>query len=174
MDTYAGTIAGFAFNKTIEGWHQCNGGKLALSPQNLAIFQLIKYNYGGTGLHDFALPNVPKDKYGISYQICINGSFPGMKNSPQPVNFQHLPIPPRIDSYTGQVECFSFNFNMRGWKHCDGSLLHIKDNPALFSLLENNFGGDGIDTFALPNIPKTKEGLTYFICVEGEYPQFTT
>jgi microcystin-dependent protein len=53
----------------------------------------------------------------------------------------------------------------------DGRILDISGHTAIFSLLSNNFGGDGITTFALPDLrPFTPKGLQYSICVEGIYP----
>ncbi|MCF7567467.1 tail fiber protein [Sabulilitoribacter arenilitoris] len=47
---------------------------------------------------------------------------------------------------------FAGNFAPRGWAFCDGQLLPISQNPALFSLLGTNYGGDGRTTFALPDL----------------------
>jgi microcystin-dependent protein len=56
------------------------------------------------------------------------------------------------DAFVGEVRMFSGNFAPRGWAFCDGSLLPISQNTALFSLLGTNYGGDGRSTFALPNL----------------------
>ncbi len=47
---------------------------------------------------------------------------------------------------------FSFKFAPQGWRLCDGSLLLVKEHQALFSLLDNKFGGDGKTNFALPDL----------------------
>jgi microcystin-dependent protein len=47
---------------------------------------------------------------------------------------------------------FGFNFNPRNWAKCDGQLLSISQNTALFSLLGTIYGGDGQTTFALPDL----------------------
>jgi microcystin-dependent protein len=52
----------------------------------------------------------------------------------------------------GQIQAFGFNFAPRGWAACDGQLLPINQNQALFSLLGTIYGGDGITTFALPDL----------------------
>lgn len=54
--------------------------------------------------------------------------------------------------YLGQIQPFGFNFAPRGWATCDGQLLPISSNTALFSLLGTTFGGDGRTTFALPDL----------------------
>lgn len=54
--------------------------------------------------------------------------------------------------FIGQIQMFGFNFPPRGWAHCDGQLLSISSNSALFSLLGTTFGGDGRTTFGLPGL----------------------
>lgn len=54
--------------------------------------------------------------------------------------------------FLGEIRIFSFDFCPRGWAACDGQLLPINQNQALFSLLGNQYGGDGLITFALPNL----------------------
>lgn len=70
----------------------------------------------------------------------------------------------------GQVLYVAFNFAPRGWEPCNGQLLTISDNYALFNLLGTTYGGDGQTTFALPNIQSrvligagtsTADGMTY-------------
>ena len=53
--------------------------------------------------------------------------------------------------YVGQIQIFAFPFVPPGWARCDGSLLQISENEALFSLLGTTFGGDGVKTFGLPD-----------------------
>jgi len=57
-----------------------------------------------------------------------------------------------VDPYIGTVRYFGFNFPPRGWASCDGQLLAISQNDALFSLLGTTYGGDGRTTFALPDM----------------------
>ena len=53
--------------------------------------------------------------------------------------------------YLGEVKIVSFNFPPRGWSQCDGQLLAINQNQALFSLLGTQYGGNGQTTFGLPD-----------------------
>jgi microcystin-dependent protein len=53
--------------------------------------------------------------------------------------------------FVAQVSMFGFNFAPTGWALCQGQLLSISQNTALFSLLGTNFGGDGKSTFGLPD-----------------------
>ncbi|MVM37044.1 phage tail protein [Spirosoma sp. HMF3257] len=57
-----------------------------------------------------------------------------------------------MEPYIGQVQLFSFNFPPKDWAFCDGRLLSIVQNQALFSLIGTTYGGDGITTFALPTL----------------------
>jgi microcystin-dependent protein len=53
--------------------------------------------------------------------------------------------------FLAEVRVFGFNFPPQGWASCDGQILPINQNQALFSLLGTTYGGDGVQTFALPN-----------------------
>lgn len=55
------------------------------------------------------------------------------------------------EPYIAQIKIFAGNFAPAGWMFCDGSLLPISENEALFSLLGTTYGGDGQSTFALPD-----------------------
>jgi microcystin-dependent protein len=56
------------------------------------------------------------------------------------------------EPYIGQIILFGGNFAPLGWAYCDGSVLSIADNSALFSLIGTTYGGDGIQTFGLPDL----------------------
>ncbi len=56
------------------------------------------------------------------------------------------------DPFTGEIRMFGFNFPPRGWATCDGQLLPISQNTALFSLLGTFYGGNGSTTFSLPDL----------------------
>lgn len=56
------------------------------------------------------------------------------------------------DAYIGEIRIFAGNFAPRGWALCNGQLLPISQNTALFSILGVQYGGDGKNTFALPNL----------------------
>src|SRR5438552_234549 len=57
-----------------------------------------------------------------------------------------------MDPILGSIALFGFGFVPRGWAACDGSVLSIGQNSALFSLLGTTYGGDGVSTFALPDL----------------------
>ena len=56
------------------------------------------------------------------------------------------------EPFVGEIRMFGFNFAPQGWALCNGQLLPISQNQALFSLLGTTYGGDGTTTFALPNL----------------------
>jgi microcystin-dependent protein len=55
------------------------------------------------------------------------------------------------EPFLGEIRLIAFTFAPKGWAMCNGQLLPINQNQALFSLLGTSFGGDGRTTFALPN-----------------------
>lgn len=57
-----------------------------------------------------------------------------------------------IDPFIGEICAVSFDFAPVGWALCDGSLLPIAQNAALFSLIGTTYGGDGVQNFALPDL----------------------
>ncbi len=70
-----------------------------------------------------------------------------------------LGVPKRSDSsttgiepYLGQIMLVSWNFPPKGWAFCNGQILPISQNQALFSILGTTYGGEGIQSFALPNL----------------------
>ena len=73
----------------------------------------------------------------LNYCIAMQGIFPARSDA--------LP-------YLSQIQLFPFNFAPKGWALCDGQLLAISQNTALFSLLGTNYGGNGTSNFALPNL----------------------
>ena len=56
------------------------------------------------------------------------------------------------DPFVAEIRIFPFNFAPKGWAFCDGQLLPISQNTALFSLLGTVYGGNGKSNFALPNL----------------------
>lgn len=71
------------------------------------------------------------------------------------------------DQFVAEIRIFPFNFPPTGWAFCDGQLMPISQNTALFSLLGTVYGGDGKSTFALPDMqgnapmqPGQGQGLT--------------
>jgi microcystin-dependent protein len=57
-----------------------------------------------------------------------------------------------MDPFVAEIRIFPFNFPPKGWAFCDGQILPLSQNTALFSLLGTTYGGDGKSNFALPNL----------------------
>lgn len=80
-----------------------------------------------------------------------------------------------MEPMIGEIRIFAGNFAPRGWSFCDGQLLSVAQNSALFSILGTTYGGDGRTTFALPDLrgraaigPGTGPGLsTYNLGARG-------
>jgi len=56
------------------------------------------------------------------------------------------------EPFLGEIDLVAFNFAPVGWAQCDGQLLSIAQNTALFALIGTTYGGDGVQTFALPDL----------------------
>ena len=56
------------------------------------------------------------------------------------------------DPFVAEIRIFGFNFAPKGWAFCNGQLLPLSQNTALFSLLGTTYGGNGVSNFALPNL----------------------
>lgn len=73
--------------------------------------------------------------------------------------------------FIGEIRFFGGNFAPRDWAFCEGQLLSINDNPALFSILGTNYGGDGRTTFGLPDLRSHRPAdVNYIIALQGFYP----
>lgn len=78
-----------------------------------------------------------------------------------------------MEYLVGSIVLFPYNFTPSGFYLCNGQLLAVEQEPTLYSLLGTQFGGDGINTFALPNLQGAEPlpGIRFFICAVGVYPQ---
>ena len=56
------------------------------------------------------------------------------------------------DNFLGEIRVFSFDWPPKGWALCNGATMQIQQNAALYALLQTQFGGDGVKTFALPDL----------------------
>jgi microcystin-dependent protein len=79
------------------------------------------------------------------------------------------------EPFLGEIRMFGGDFAPRGWARCHGQLLPISEHAPLFSLIGTTYGGDGIDTFALPdlredNTPAGGLPITFIIALAGVYP----
>ncbi|MCW2118610.1 phage tail protein [Flavobacterium sp. 7A] len=68
------------------------------------------------------------------------------------ISFSSTKAVAQSEPFIGQISMFAGNFAPRGWAFCDGQLLAISQNTALFSILGTTYGGDGRTTFGLPDL----------------------
>jgi microcystin-dependent protein len=88
-------------------------------------------------------PRVGVAGLGLNYLICLNGLYPSSGGNGG--------FPPS-DAVVGEVVAYAGATAPVGWGVCDGSLMGINDNEALFSLIGTTYGGDGQTNFALPDL----------------------
>lgn len=74
----------------------------------------------------------------LNYCIAVQGVFPSRADASLP--------------FVSEIDLFPFNFPPKGWAQCDGQLMAIAQNTALFSLLGTFYGGNGTSTFAIPDM----------------------
>ena len=178
--SFLGQVSAFAFDFAPPGWAPCSGQLLPIN-QNTALFSIIGTYYGGNGTTNFALPNltgrVPIGTGALSNppsQVAIAGSQALQPISSiqwggaavGPVETLGLgyyvaftgtdPVPSSATASTnnvGQITLFAGSFTPSGWFPCAGqSELINTATDALFGLFGNNYGGDGISNFTLPNL----------------------
>lgn len=95
--------------------------------------QLISFTAPADQVVDLMQPSL-----GLNYVIALQGIFPSRNLG--------------NDDYLASVDLFAGNFAPRGYAFCDGQLLPIAQNSALFALLGTTYGGDGRTTFGLPDL----------------------
>jgi microcystin-dependent protein len=85
------------------------------------------------------------------------------------------------DPFVAEIRIFPFNFAPKGWAFCNGQILPISQNTALFSLLGTTYGGDGKSTFALPDLegsaplhPGQGQGLSLYDLGQTGGTEFVT
>ncbi|MEO2207774.1 InlB B-repeat-containing protein [Paenibacillus pabuli] len=75
------------------------------------------------------------------------------------------------EPYLGEIRLFPYNATPTGWMPAKGQTMSVTQNSDLFSLLGRKFGGDGVKTFALPNLSgAAPDGMGYYIAITGIFP----
>lgn len=76
-----------------------------------------------------------------------------------------------MEELLGTIKLFGGNFVPQGYLECNGQLLPISRNEALYTLLGDSYGGSAqTNSFGLPKLTPPNESMRYIICVEGLYP----
>jgi microcystin-dependent protein len=145
-----------AFSLNTRGILECAGQSLSTA-QYRPLETLMGTRFGGDG-NNFNLPDLrSKAPAKCSYMMAVGGTFPG----------------PRIEGlFVGELLLLPYELDFpESLRLCNGDLLQIEQNRALFSLLGNRFGGDGKQTFALPDLRAAAPSkFNYYISVRGTLP----
>lgn len=75
-----------------------------------------------------------------------------------------------MEYFLGQIVIFPYGFEPRGFVKCDGRILPLNQNEALFALLGTKFGGNGRTDFVVPKMEDPCEGVSYYMCIQGLFP----
>ncbi len=158
-----GMIKMLAGTRPQGGWVNCDGQELSIASHQ-ALFDTIGAKYGGDGTTTFALPKLNSTSLspnGKAQKFVIATKTIGDDSDREP--------------YYGQVVLFGGDTPPSGWVFCDGAEQSIDGNSALFSLIGTSYGGNGRQTFALPNLnaDAVNEGTVapkLIISTEGLYP----
>jgi microcystin-dependent protein len=165
-----GAIGLFACNFAPAGWMVADGSLLPIS-QNVPLFEAIGKTFGGDGASSFALPDLRNRAVvgagqnmwidvtlgetldpsanggigglGLNYIVSVSGAFPPSQGDGG--------FPDGI-SVLGEVIANAGGAIPAGWLPTNGQLLAIADYEALFQLVGTTYGGDGEESFALPNL----------------------
>src|SRR5215208_4854821 len=173
-DVYLGEIRMVAFNYAPDGWTSCDGRELAIS-DNTPLFELLGTTYGGDGEGTFGVPDL-RGRVPLGIGLGDDGShyFPlgergGSATALQDAQGSQSPFvalnfilslygtPPsqplsQGDPLLGEVRMTAGAGVPPGWAPCEGQVLPLSQNTALFSVLGTTYGGDGKSTFALPDL----------------------
>lgn len=140
---FVGEIVLYAFPFAPQGWAACAGQLLPIS-ENVALFELIKTEFGGDGVNDFALPDYRSvAPTGLQYCIALQGLYPTPNGESRPAG-------------VGELALLPYSFAPNTWLDCTGQLLPTSEYVALFQAIGTTFGGDGERTFGLPNLSTTQ------------------
>jgi len=77
-----------------------------------------------------------------------------------------------LETFLGAIALFPYDYAPANWAACDGALLSVPQNTPLFALLGTRFGGDGQNTFALPDLrgKAPTPDVAYYIALQGLWP----
>ena len=180
MEQYLGTIGIFAHDSLPRGWEPCNGKKISLR-DHLALFSLIGRTLSADYRNEhFTLPDLgpwamPWDVAdGPSLTVAIaarDAVFPHRLDT----TFVTRALSWKVEAVLGEIRFYPGPRLPQGWLYCEGRHLEIQRYPDLFAVIGTRFGGDGVRTFALPDLrgrgPAPKQAaLDCIICVEGKHP----
>lgn len=141
-------------------------GLLLQCSQYPSLFHILGTQFGGDGTTTFGIPDL------CSAPPLLPKAQGGAPPLPPSIySIANVSANSPVQSILGAVKLFPSAAAPKNWSLCDGQLLAIGDNTALFSLIQLNYGGNANTTFGLPDFSKlSPPGLEYFICTTGVYP----
>ena len=120
----------------------------ALTQQVTALEQQLTSHAADDDAHHMPVAAAETPWLGLNWCIATTGTYPSRS--------LELPGEPgtelSVDPLLGSVSLFAGNYAPRGWALCHGQLINIASNDALFSVIGTFYGGDGRNTFALPDL----------------------
>ncbi len=163
-DAYSGEIRLIGFDFAPEGWAFCDGSTLAIR-DHPDLFKNLGTTYGGDGKTTFALPDYranavigPSAKFPPGKPGEIARGWQGNSDAPSCLALHYIIAIAggnsmrSDDPYVGEIRSFAGDFIPSGWIDCDGSIVNISRFSMAFAILENRFGGDRVQTFAVPDL----------------------
>ena len=165
-----GAIGIFAANFAPAGWLVADGSSFSI-PQNVALYETIGTQFGGENALFFKLPNLTGRHIvgagagpGLA-PVAVGEVIDGPSGTVSGLGMNYLinvagtaPPPggnggfPASAAMLGEVIAFAGSAAPAGWALCDGSLLPVGENQPLFDLIGTTYGGDGRESFALPDL----------------------
>lgn len=176
QDPILGEVRLVGFNFAHRGWADCQGQLLPINRYS-SLFAVIGTTYGGDGETTFALPDLrgrtaahPRrgadgarialgqasggaevrraDRPGLAIQPYLGLRYVIALQGLKPSRLQ----PGDADATPGEIRLFTGKKAPAGWMFCDGQVLEVSKNRGLFSVLGSAYGGDGKQTFAVPDL----------------------
>lgn len=118
----------------VNTWASSNTNPYGLHPDGHMNTQAL-------GISGAGQPHANMQPYNVvNYCLAVQGIYPSREGATY------------VDQYIGEIRLFAGNYAPGGWSFCNGQLLPIAQNQALFAILGTMYGGDGRTTFALPNL----------------------
>jgi microcystin-dependent protein len=133
------------------GWVPADGRMLGAT-QAAALYNVIGTSFCGNG-QTFAVPTLTAPP-GLSWDICVSGM--GWHTAPA--------------CTVGELTPFAATTPPSDYLPANGRPAGFNSYPALGALLGTDFGGNGISTFGVPNVPGPATGVSYGICANGNWP----
>jgi microcystin-dependent protein len=156
MTPYIGTIVLFPYVRLPLGYQACDGRQLPRKGNEALATAL------GTTGETISLPNLVPPVPNLQYAMAVTGT--------SPTTFRTAAA--TAEPFIGTIALQAADVIPDGWMPCEGQVLPVSQQLALFELLENRFGGDGRITFFLPDLrdKAPAANLRYFMRYRGPYP----